>query len=190
MEKKEKRMYCNHDIFSAVKAKLQKDGRYPEIIDYATPADKVLYIKNDAWQVVGEVCFGGNEGIYLDVYAVGYVTQETERERIRLGVFKTLLESREAHYLMSRLATDFAFETRDFMIQHEKDFEWTGVKVTMYKDNEAKRIIHRCENGLSTGVSYYWSEGYDAVEIENLGTGKTVKLSKGESFNGFDDKKH
>ncbi|MEE0930537.1 MAG: hypothetical protein UIM53_06010 [Acutalibacteraceae bacterium] len=120
---KKKTFYTNETLFNAIIGILKDKNLLPTSLDYWLPERyKVIEFRNYEWDCTADLQFGGSEGIYLDIYAVGYINSD-EKQKVRLGVFKTLGESREHFYEMAKLQADFIWEVRDFVNEHIEEFE-------------------------------------------------------------------
>ena len=82
-----------------------------EILDYAKPAHGQISITGYNWDVWNSLCFGANEGIYLDIGAVF----QPEHRIIRLGTFKTLRTDQDAMREMGRLLADIVYTTNELV---------------------------------------------------------------------------
>ena len=62
------------------------------ILDYFLPdtRNSPAEIASDAFDFITKVNFGGNEGIYLDCYAEGRISEDGEKGLWHLGTYKTL----------------------------------------------------------------------------------------------------
>lgn len=80
-------------------------------------------ITNYEWDFGNHLEFGGNEGIYLTMYA------RSRDKEIILGTFKTLLETSEAMHIMANLLADFIIEGKKFVNANLDDFTWEGFNV-------------------------------------------------------------
>lgn len=137
------RKYTNKELFTIIISIMKGQGILPDLLDYALAESHVVEIINYQWDTIGRLNFGGNEGIYLDIYAEGSVTTLDKPERIRLGTFKTLHGDREALYKMAKLEADFVWETRRFVNSRLDDFTWLGYDVTFYR-NGKKTVSYTC----------------------------------------------
>ena len=174
-----KEIYTNEKLFTTIINILKEKELLPDILDYYLADHHSTHILTCEWDTVCNLNFGGNEGIYLDVYAEGNIGNNVEK--IRLGTFKTLYENREAFYIMAKLEADFIIETRDFVNNHLDDFTWTGYDVKTFKDN--KQTGHwsvynkdRAYNLLKRHYKY----GYDYAIIIDNETGKETKVNREE----------
>lgn len=67
-----------------------------------------------------KLAYGGNEGIYLDLWIEYFADKEKQRKG--LGTFKTLDESNEAMHIMA----DFIIEEYAYVNANLDDFTWEG----------------------------------------------------------------
>lgn len=176
-----KTMYTNVKLFNAIVDILKEKNLLPDILDYHLSESECneRKIKTCEWDTIGIVNFGSCEGIYLDVYIKGNIGDGLEK--VKLGTFKTLGESREDFYTMSRLQADFTWETRSFVNSHMDDFNWTGYDVKFFKGEKgtagywtsskegADKLIKKCYNG-----------DFDYVIIINNENCKETKMRKDE----------
>ena len=96
----------------------------PDILDYHLGSHSDIEITSYEFDFGNHLEFGGNEGIYLDMYA-----EFSDGKRHNLGTFKTLREDRAALEQMAKLLSDFIFEGKWFVNQNLDDFTWEGFKV-------------------------------------------------------------
>lgn len=134
-----KKLYTNETLFNTIVNILKEKGLLPDILDYDLSDRNITDIKTCEWDCTADLRFGGNEGIYLDVYAEGSLG--SGNTKTRLGVFKTLGESKEDFYKMAKLQADFIWEVRDFVNQNLHDFDWTGYDVEFYKGGEQTMCV-------------------------------------------------
>ena len=178
-----KRPYTNKELFSIINSRLKDAGVLPDILDYGLEASDEVAIRSYHWDTIGIVNFGGSEGIYLDIYAWGNVTQEDRQEKIKLATYKTLSESKQAFKVMSDLNAEFVFATKDFVNAHLDDFQWTGWTIRFYDENDDNNygvICYRNGDAIPTAKRYLrqFSDRYSyAVVIENS-TRKETKIIK------------
>ena len=124
-----KKPYSTKEFFNLIVEKLKKNGEYPDILDYANADSDAHEMRTYEFSFRSALNEGGSEGIYLDVFI-------KERDGIcRLGVFKTLLESKEAMEKMGRLLADFTYEASLFVNLCLEDFTWEGFNVLPYKSD-------------------------------------------------------
>lgn len=73
------------------------------ILDYAVPDDKSPLLQDDYYpEIIALVNTGGSEGIYIDFYYM--LGEGKNRQRFRIGTFKTLEEGITAYGLMGQLS--------------------------------------------------------------------------------------
>lgn len=133
-----KKLYTNESLFNTIVSNLKEKGLVPDILDYDLSDRNITDIRTCEWDCTADLRFGGNEGIYLDVYAEGNLGNG--QNKTRLGVFKTLGESKDYFYAMAKLQADFIWETREFVDSHMEDFNWTGYDIEFYK--EERKTMH------------------------------------------------
>lgn len=174
-----KQLYTNESLFNTIVNLLREKGLLPDILDYDLSDRNIADIKTCEWDCTADLRFGGNEGIYLDVYAEGNISKG--HDKVRLGVFKTLCEDREAFYTMAKLQADFIFETRDFVNENLDDFNWTGYDIEFYR--EEKKTMHVWT--ASREVAYRslkrrYKYDFDYAYIIDNETGMKTKINKEE----------
>ena len=129
------------ELFCLIDKELERRGLLPEILDYGLPDTEAVPIYGIAWDCIFKVRFGSNEGIYLDVYAEGYLPkdplseEDDEHRRIRLGCYKTLYASHDAFRTMAALGAEFALAAGDYIDEHMGEFDLCGYHVRFYKDD-------------------------------------------------------
>lgn len=168
----------NGQLFDIINKQLEADGLIPEILDYSAVDRDSIPIKSYSFDVIGVVNFGGNEGIYLDVYAKGYVRNADAPETIRLGVYKTLDDSKAAFKIMSDLNAEFVFHARDYINAHLDDFDFIGWKVEFFQEGETEsQAGYKCY--LATQVDKLLrrpqAKKYAYAFVTNLETRETVR---------------
>ena len=184
------RPYKSDELFQIIMDQLKEKNLLPDILDYGH-AERwhTSDIRYYGWDTVGAVRFGGNEGIFLDVYAIGEVSQQGNRkEQVLLATFKTLDESKEAFKRMSELNAEIVFLMRDFVNNHLSDFEWSGYLVKFY-DKDGNEVWHgftcqdeeQAERSLKREFKRYGEEyNIDYAVITNLYDRKAIKTIKRE----------
>ena len=127
--------YTVAELYSIVKEKLKKDGNWPDGIeaDYTGSAD--VKIINDAFDVVPQVYYGSNEGIWLDVFLVGYKFTSEDTERVKLCSARTLAKSREAMRRMAVLGADIEVDLTEFLNLHLENFDRINYSVRKVDEN-------------------------------------------------------
>lgn len=107
-------MVVNSGNFAAAEAIL--DYFSPDT--YGSPSE----IACDDFNVVTEVQFGGNEGIYLDCYAEGRIQPECEKKRWHLGTYKTLATSLSAMQTLGALGGSLTYFASEYLWENDKRF--------------------------------------------------------------------
>lgn len=129
------------DLFNIIVKKLEEKGKLPDILDYHL-GDGDKLIKTSDWHLYGKVNFGGNEGIYLDIYLEGYLDNPCDKntifQDIHIGTFKTLYDDYNSFVTMSILNADFIFEEISFYRENSRIFEWLGYNVDCYSNGALK----------------------------------------------------
>lgn len=174
-----KTLYTNQSLFNKIIELLKEKGLLLDILDYHLAEHKEMEIRSCEWDCTGDLRFGGSEGIYLDIYAEGNLG--IGEPKVRLGVFKTLREDREAFRQMARLQADFIWETIDFVNNNLDDFTWTGYDVDFYHNGikttgYTTPTMDSANNLMKRNLKYEWEE----VIITNNETCKEIKFSKSE----------
>lgn len=172
---KEKK-HTNECLFDHVVGVLKDKNLLPNTLDYYL-AEKypIQELANYEWDTIGWLNFGC-EGIYLDMYAVGSATTQNEQEKVHLGTFKTLGESREAMYIMAKLQADFVWETKEFVNSHLDEFTWFGYNVTFYKDNKVSGRWTCPSEKSKDDVLRKYSAGKDYAIIRDNATRKENRV--------------
>lgn len=147
-----KRPLTSGEFFTIINNKLKQAGLLPDILDYSLADSKNTPLKSYHWDPIGIVNFGGSEGIYLDVYASGNVTQEGAPERVHLGTYKTLESRKPAFQVMSNLNTEFVFTAIDFLNEYMDMFEWTGWSIQYYAPEGIRSFLVFNEDQMKAEV--------------------------------------
>lgn len=113
-----KKPYKANELFEEICKRIE----LPDILDYHLSHEEREITTYD-WDWGNNLDYGGNEGIYLDIYA------QRRGERHLIGTFKTLNEDKESMYTMARLLVDFVSEGRKFVNNNLDDFTWEGFNV-------------------------------------------------------------
>ena len=117
-----KQPYTTAELFNIVNNSLEEKGLLPDILDYGLPEHSEIFIKDYGWDLIGIVNFGSSEGIYLDLFCVGE-TGNPGRNKVRVGTYKTLYETKEAFKSLGALNAEFVYEVKDFVKSHFEDFD-------------------------------------------------------------------
>ncbi len=92
------------ELFNKIYDILKEKGRIPDILEYSHAAGSPAPIKTYEYELGSKLAYGGNEGIYLDIW------MEHSKQKQRIGIFKTLHENSEAMHIMAGLLADFIIE--------------------------------------------------------------------------------
>lgn len=124
------------ELFNRIKDILKEKGKLPSILDYGLPTHNPVPITTYEFDLRSKLAYGGNEGIYLELWIEYFANKEKQRKSI--GTFKTLDESDEAMYGMAGLLADFIIEEYAYVNANLDDFTWEGVDVYAL-DEDGKR---------------------------------------------------
>ena len=118
--------YTTAKLFQIIIDKLEAKGLLPDSIDYATPAEDIPIITEE-WSTSTSLCYGLNEGIYLDIMMNGHIDDiDGDNKEICMGTIKTLYVDDDEMLKMSALGAHFLIEATDFVNEHLDDFTWYG----------------------------------------------------------------
>lgn len=97
------------------------------VIDYINGPigsdDKKRELKHCTFDVVATTSFGGSEGIYADVRAVGYIDGGDTLERVHLCTLKTLGTDETSYLAIGNLANLIAYHGMKFVGENLDRFE-------------------------------------------------------------------
>lgn len=130
------------ELFSRICGRLKTKGRMPDILDYGLAARDTLPVTTAEFGLKSSLDYGGNEGIYLDLWVE--LPTDGGKETGRLGTFKTLHEGEEAMHTMAALLADFIIEKYAYVRENRDRFS-PGAGHGMEKDAPAARPLHRQE---------------------------------------------
>ncbi len=105
----------------------------PDILDYSLATGNPIPIRTYEFDLRSFLDYGGNEGIYLDLWIEYRV--EDEKRRAAVGTYKTLYEDAEAMHIMASLLADFIIEEHSYVNGNLDDFTWEGADVHALKEN-------------------------------------------------------
>lgn len=125
------------ELFLKICDNLKEKGLLPEILDHALPTSSQMRICTEEFRLRNNLDYGGNEGIYLDVYLELRDTNG-KTESKGLGTFKTLDTSHNAMHTMSNLLADFLLELNAFAQENMDDFTWEGIDVIPCGEDEQR----------------------------------------------------
>lgn len=142
-----KQHYTNADLFYIILNKLKENDLLPSILDYSQGWNDPASIDTDEWDCLFHVAFGCSEGIYLTVYMEGNIGKGINR--LNLGTFKTLYDSKEAYKTMSDLGVEFVFALRKFVEENSDSFCWTGYTLQIVEEGKPKATTCWCSSHQS-----------------------------------------
>lgn len=127
MKNMRKRPMTTGELFDAICKILKEKGKLPDILDYGLATHNPVPIKNYEYGLRNKLDYGGNEGIYLDLW-IEYVVDGKRCAR-DLGTFKTLSTDDEAMHCMAVLLADFIIEEYAYVNANLDDFTWESADV-------------------------------------------------------------
>ena len=94
------------------------------ILDYLLPdtRNSPAEIASDAFDFITKVNFWGNEGIYLDCYAEGRISENGEKGLWHLGTYKTLGTSLSDMQIFGKLGGTLTFFARRYLWDNSERF--------------------------------------------------------------------
>ena len=122
-----KRPMTTEELFDIICKILKEKGRLPDILDYGLATHSPVPITNYEYSLRNKLDYGGNEGIYLDLW-IEYIA-EGKKCANGLGTFKTLRADDEAMHIMAALLADFIIEEYAYVNANLDDFTWEGADV-------------------------------------------------------------
>lgn len=131
-----KRPMTTEELFNRINGILKEKGKLPDILDYGLATHSPVSITNYEYGLKNKLDYGGNEGIYLDLW-IEY-TADGKRCASGLGTFKTLRTDDEAMHVMATLLADFIIEEYAYVNAHLDDFTWEGVNVHVIEESGEK----------------------------------------------------
>ena len=131
-----KRPMTTVELFGTICEILKGKEKMPDILDYGLATHSPVAIKNYEYGLKNKLDYGGNEGIYLDMW-IEY-TADGKRCANGLGTFKTLRTDDEAMHIMAALLADFIIEECAYVNANLDDFTWEGVDVHVIEGSGEK----------------------------------------------------
>ena len=131
-----KRPMTTEGLFDTICKILKEKGKLPDILDYGLATHSPVSITNYEYGLKNKLDYGGNEGIYLDLW-IEY-TVDGKRCANGLGTFKTLRTDDEAIHIMAALLADFIIEEYAYVNANLDDFTWEGVDVHVIEGSGEK----------------------------------------------------
>lgn len=121
-----KRPMTTKELFEKICSILEEKRMIPDILYYSLAVSNPVFILTYEFDLKSNLTYG-DEGIYLTLWME--TLQDWKSCISRLGIFKTLLEDRNAMHRMSGLLADFIVETYAYVNANLDDFTWEGVNV-------------------------------------------------------------
>lgn len=152
------------EFFNAVTKRLESQGKLPDSLEYALPSKSTDVIKTSEFNIRNVLDYDGDAGICLDLQIEEFKDGKTTEHR--LGTFKTLHTGREYMEEMGTLLGSFIAEARNYVAEHEDDFNWEffGVRpVSRSGERQPGVLVVNLESAKKTALSLL--EKYDSVSI-------------------------
>ena len=130
------RPMTTEELFEKINGILKEKGKLPDILDYGHPTSNPIPIRTYEFDLGNSLNYGGNEGIYLNLWIEYRV--ENEKHRAAIGTYKTLYEDDNAMHTMAALLADFIIEEHSCVNENLDDFTWEGADVHVLKENGEK----------------------------------------------------
>ena len=128
-----KRYFTVKDVFDAAVKLAKADPRFEQYskicaLDYAIICSgcEAGTLYRAEFDVVGDVSYGGSEGIYGDIYLYGNWRKdrcETCGNRVRVYVLKTLSTDRESYLAIGMLTNLICYYANKFISEHMDHFD-------------------------------------------------------------------
>lgn len=127
------RPMTTEELFEKINSILKAKGKIPNILDYGLATSNPIPIRTYEFDLRSSLNYGGNEGIYLNLWIEYRV--ENEKCRATIGTYKTLHEDADAMHIMASLLADFIIEEHSYVNNNLDDFTWEGADVHALKEN-------------------------------------------------------
>ena len=127
------RPMTTEELFEKINSILIEKSKIPDILDYSLATSNPIPIRTYEFDLRNSLNYGGNEGIYLDLW-IEYLV-ENEKRRAAIGTYKTLYEDDNAMHIMASLLADFIIEEYSYVNKNLDDFTWEGADVHALKEN-------------------------------------------------------
>lgn len=128
-----KRYFTVKEVLEPAVELAKTDLRYEECskiceLDYDLLCSTCKYDKlyRCDFSVVGEVSYGGSEGIYGDIFLYGNWSKEQDnpfRSRVRVYVLKTLKDDKESYLAIGMLVNLICYYANEFVNTHLDRFD-------------------------------------------------------------------
>lgn len=93
------------EFFDKINGLLEEKNVLPDILDYGLATHSPVQMVTYEFDLRNNLFYGGNEGIYLDLWIEFYL--DGKKEQHGLGTYKTLSEDDEGMRIMAKLLADF-----------------------------------------------------------------------------------
>ena len=127
------RPMTTEELFEKINSILIEKSKIPDILDYSLATSNPIPIRTYEFDLRNSLNYGGNEGIYLDLWIEYRV--ENEKRRAAIGTYKTLYEDDNAMHIMASLLANFIIEEHSYVNNNLDDFTWEGADVHALKEN-------------------------------------------------------
>ena len=127
------RPMTTEELFEKINSILKEKGKLLDILDYGLATSNPIPIRTYEFDLRNSLNYGGNEGIYLDLW-IEYLV-ENEKRRAAIGTYKTLYEDDNAMHIMASLLADFMLEEHSYVNKNLDDFTWEGADVHALEEN-------------------------------------------------------
>ena len=127
------RPMTTEELFEKINSILIEKSKIPDILDYSLATSNPIPIRTYEFDLRNSLNYGGNEGIYLDLWIEYQV--ENEKRRAATGTYKTLYEDDNAMHIMASLLANFIIEEHSYVNKNLDDFTWEGADVHALKEN-------------------------------------------------------
>ena len=127
------RPMTTEELFEKINSILIEKSKIPDILDYGHATSNPIPIRTYEFDLGNSLNYGGNEGIYLNLWIKYQV--ENEECRASVGTYKTLYEDDNAMHIMASLLADFIIEEHSYVNKNLDDFTWEGADVHALKEN-------------------------------------------------------
>ena len=130
------RPMTTEELFEKINSILKEKSKIPDILDYSLATSNPIPIRTYEFDLRNSLNYGGNEGIYLDLW-IEYL-EGNEKRRAAIGTYKTLYEDDNAMHIMASLLANFIIEEYSYVNKNMDDFTWEGADVYALNENGEK----------------------------------------------------
>lgn len=153
----------SRELAKTVNERISKElpAKMTNILDYSLCVNErnCVDLYDVAFDVKGDLYFGGNEGIYLHMYMDGIFQENGESTTVPLITYKTLYEDKKALKIMAEIQAEFIWQARKWIDDNEEQLTRRGWRVKR-KDTDSVSIICYRHETLKRKIK----EGYRVVE--------------------------